>query len=299
MISVAGVDRFKCCIPSTYYPPLPKHNVIFSAGLISYLNMAHRMDMPPDHTWSCRVTTTLGFISALSSVLFILSMTFDRFYSIIKPHKAASFNTVERAKISIICIVIFSVLYNIPHLFVTSNRDNICLPYGSASGPIGRFYYWMSFVIHFAFPFVFLLIMNSVIIHAISKSFKIKGRETTGEHGQGQSKGLGKTSETHVYATLLLVTFAFLICTTPAYVFFVFAMFYDYSESAQRFAGFHLFYNVAQKLQYTNYGINFFLYVMSGGKFRTDLMKLFYCLRRTLPRHSKSAENSTQLSGLS
>ena len=36
-------------------------------------------------------------------------------------------------------------------------------------------------------------------------------------------------------------------------------------------AGFHLFYQIGD----TNHGINFFLYVISGQKFRSDLINLF------------------------
>ena len=42
-----------------------------------------------------------------------------------------------------------------------------------------------------------------------------------------------------------------------------------------RFAGYFLFYNIAHKMQFTNHGINFFLYVISGKKFGTDLRHLF------------------------
>ena len=206
-----------------------------STGLTIYLSMAHRINLPPNHYWSCRLAITSSSMSSLCSILFILNMTFERFYSIIRPHKAASFNTVKRAKITIMCIVIFSILYNIPHLFITSNQKHICVPYGSASGPMGQFYYWLSFVIHFALPFISLIIMNSVIIRAISKSLKVKGKQIKGAQGQGQIK----ISETQVYATLLLVTFAFLTFATPAYIFFFYVMFFDYTESAYRFAGFH------------------------------------------------------------
>ena len=182
--------------------------------------MALRINLPPNHYWSCRLAVTSSFMSSLCSILFILNITFERFYSIIKPHKAASFNTLKRAKITIVCIVVFSILYNIPYLFITSNQEHICVPYGSASGLLGQFYYWLSFVIHFAFPFISLVIMNSVIIRAISKSFTVKGKQIKGAKGQGQSDGQIKSSETQVYATLLLVTFAFLTFATPAYVFF-------------------------------------------------------------------------------
>ena len=269
------------------------------------MNVVHKIDLPPNHYWSCCLAVTSFFSFTLCSTLFILSMTFDRFYSIIRPHKAASFNTVKRAKITIILIVTFSFLYNLPHLFLTQNRDNQCVPYGKAKGALGQFYYWLSFSIHFAFPFMFLLTMNSVIINAIRKSFKIRERQAGVEKGQGQVRGpgqiggQGKSSETQVYATLLLVTFAFLILTTPAYVFFLYIMFFDYDKSVDRLARFHLLYHVAQKLHYTNYSINFFLYVISGEKFRVDLINLFKWKIRKSAKQSNSTEISTQLSNVS
>ena len=41
------------------------------------------------------------------------------------------------------------------------------------------------------------------------------------------------------------------------------------------YASLHLLYQVGQKAFYTNHGINFFLYVISGQKFRTDLRNMF------------------------
>ena len=43
------------------------------------------------------------------------------------------------------------------------------------------------------------------------------------------------------------------------------------------YAGFYLFYNTGEKIFYANCGVNFFLYVISGKKFRNDLVKLFRC----------------------
>ena len=43
--------------------------------------------------------------SFLCSTYLLIAMTFERFYSIIRPHKAASFNTVMKAKIIIVCVL--------------------------------------------------------------------------------------------------------------------------------------------------------------------------------------------------
>ena len=73
---------------------------------------------------------------------------------------------------------------------------------------------------------------------------------------------------------LLLVTFGFLILVTPAYVLFFYVILVDVRSSPEAFAGYYLFHNVAQKFRFSNHGVNFLFYVISGEKFRTDLKKL-------------------------
>ena len=233
--------------------------------------------MPPNSVWFCRMTLPMLFSATLSSTLFILSMTFDRFYSIIRPHKAASFNTIKRAKITIISIFIFSVIFNIPHWFTTFNIEWLCLPFANEivmARSYSQFYYWASLVLQFVFPFVSLLIMNSVIINTLRNRTKSVKSEEGHNKGQGQSTKM-KNSEKQVFAILLLVTFGFLILSTPMYVYFALNLFIYFTVSPQIFAAHHLFTSIAQKLHFTNHGINFFFYVISGQKFRTDLIKLF------------------------
>ena len=80
--------------------------------------------------WYCIPWIPIARAASLSSALIIISMTFERFYSIIKPHKSASFNTFKRAKIKIVCILVFSVFYNLPHFFTTTRVEQYCAPFG-------------------------------------------------------------------------------------------------------------------------------------------------------------------------
>ena len=129
--------------------------------------------MPPNFSWHCKIGTTIIFTATLCSTSFVVSMTFERFYSIIKPHKAASFNTIKRAKITIAFIILFSTLYHIPHLFVRSDVGLQCVPYsGLLHKDYGKFYQFFSFALNFALPFLMLLIMNNVIIHILRRRSK-------------------------------------------------------------------------------------------------------------------------------
>ena len=105
--------------------------MILFADLLTYLNTVHGVVIPPEGLadW---VKNVFSFAAPLCSNLFVISMTFDRFYGIIRPHKAASFNTVKRARIMVACIVIFCSIYNIPHYFLSAVEATHCTPYGKA-----------------------------------------------------------------------------------------------------------------------------------------------------------------------
>ena len=143
--------------------------------------------------------------------------------------------------------------------------------------------------------------MNGVIIHTLRNRMRpAKGKEVTAG-GQGQDEGQGqnskiKSSEMQIYIILLLVTFGFLILTTPGYMFFLINLVYDFRQSPKIFAGYHLYTNTAQKMHYTNHGINFFLYVISGQKFRTDLKNLFRVRSTEQNVSSKSIDADSKIS---
>ena len=275
-------------------PSLP--SPFFVVGFVSYLRQVHHVDMPPNPNWHCKIGHTILFTSTFCSTFFILGMTFDRFYSIIQPHKAASFNTVKRAKLTVICITLFSVLYHIPHLFIKSDVGIQCVPYsGAIETDYGKFYYWLTYVLSYILPFTLLLIMNSVIIHTLLIRVKWNRKPSDVER---QTEGQGnriKTSEKHIYLTLMMVSFMFIVLTSPACIFVIYIMFFDFTKTSTRFAGYYLFYHIGQKALYTNNAINFFLYVVSGQKFRTDLINLFQ-RRKNIPYCSSS--DSTKISNV-
>ena len=211
-------------------------------------------------------------------------MTFERFYSIVRPHKAASFNTVKRAKVTIACIVIFCILYRIPYVFIEgADFGTVCQVLYTT--PSFQFYYWLSFTLAYAVPFVLLLFMNSVIIDTLRQRSKL-GLLGSKSQGQGQSEGHKmKHSEKQIYIMLLFLTFGFLILTTPVYVWLLLINFYKGKYTPHFQAAIYLSSQIGEKTFYTNNAINFFLYVMSGQKFRTDLTKLLGFRKQTKQRN--------------
>ena len=189
-----------------------------------YLSFGPGLIMPMSQYWHCTLVTNMILTAMLSTTLLILSMTFDRFCSIIRPHKAASFNRVKRAKITIVCAVFINIVFNTPHWFVTMNAGWLCLPFGNRLAMekwYCQFYYWVSFAVQYAIPFVSLLSMIGVIIHTLGNRMRIVKIQSQ-ELNQSQSTNSNtRSSEVQIYIILLLVTFAFLILSTLPTCFFL------------------------------------------------------------------------------
>ena len=116
--------------------------------------------------------------------------------------------------------------------------------------------------------------MNCVITHTLRTRSK---QNLLGSQGQVQTEGQnlkGKHPEKQIITMLLLITFVFLALNVPTRSLVFYLNFYS-ANTPYYYAGLHLFYQIGEKSFYTNHGINFFLYVMSGQKFRSDLRNLF------------------------
>ena len=261
------------------------------AGFARYFNLIHGAFMPPNQLWYCKMLVTIIISTVQASALLLVGMTFERFYSIIRPHKAVSFNTVKRAKTIILCIVVFSYSFHSPYWYLSGNNGDICILNAIAAQNIyGKVYHWITQFVSFIFPFGSLLIMNSFIIHTLRQRSKLNFTAIGGENREQSDKN--KHPEKQLYTMLLLVTFAYLILTLPVKILEIYLIFYS-GQSVIYYAGQQLFYQVAGKAYYSNHGVNFFLYVMSGQKFRTDLKNLFIRKKRMGNESATSVMTST------
>ena len=235
--------------------------------------------MPPNKHWYCAMQMYTYFAAFLCSAYLLIVMTFERFYSIIRPHKAASFNTVKRARIIIICIFVFFFIYSTPFLFIGEHNGFSCVHNRMArTNILGEIYYWITEIVLYYIPFLCLLTMNSVIIHTVRK----RAQDNLSRSVSGTDKIEGenlksKNTEKQIIKTLLLVTFVFLILNIPIRSLVYYLTFFTGNDTANYFAGLHFFYQFGEKTYYANHGINFFLYVITGQKFRADLKNLFIC----------------------
>ena len=258
------------------------------------------------HQWhpiECRFAAFLVLHALQNTTYQVLAMTIDKYIAIKWPHRAATYSTPRRAKITVTCIYICVVIYNIPHIFISQLTGDVCLGY-AIGGFITKVYSWMTFVLNAIVPFVMLLYMNYIIIQTVRGSRKMF-REPI-EKGQGQidtnqrrQKSI-KNTEAQLSIMLILVTSLFLILMIPTYIRFLYTTFVT-RDTPMKYANLMFFYHLSHKLYHTNNGINFFLYCISGHKFRNDLKEILSCRNEASFRSNKdrSQSNVTESSSVS
>ena len=213
----------------------------------------------------CKIKVSIALMSLQNSTFQVLAMTIDKYIAIKWPHKAASYSTPRRVKIIVIVACVIAIIYNIPHFFLTGVIGRSCVSY-SVGGLINKICSWLTFVINAMIPFTLLIYMNFVIVKTVKSSRKMfitndtiagtVAKQNENERMETRRQKTMKSAENQVTIMLLLVTTLFLVLLFPTYARFIYQSFIEREYS-------------------TNSGINFFLYCISGQKFRNDLKEIF------------------------
>ena len=235
------------------------------------------------HTWhsiECKLSVFTALFALQNCTFQVLAMTVDKYIAIRWPHKAAIYSTPKRAKLIVIVLYMLVLIYNIPHLFLSSIIGKECLAYGISS-VIAKVYSWFSFVLNAIIPFTLLIHMNYVIVKSVRKSretFAANKRLTHQgvDHGMETRQKRMKSAENQLTVMLLLVTTLFLILLCPTYFRFIYFIF-SKRDTPLAYANSMFLVQFTYKLYASYSGINFFLYCISGKKFRNDLKEILCC----------------------
>ena len=179
---------------------------------------------------------------------------------------------------------IFAFIYNSIAFFITGvNRGDCSLVFLNDTGvKVFEVVTWVTFVINGIVPLSMLIYMNSVIVLTVRRSRKMFKENTTNTKAVSSSlrnKGTDtrqrkmQNAENQLTIMLLMVSILFTVLLIPTNVRAVFVTFCEIDTPSQ-YASYTLFFQMTVKLASTNNGINFFLFCISGNKFRIDLKEI-------------------------
>ena len=236
------------------------------------------------YTLECGFTSFSILLTLQNATYQVVAMTIDKFIAIKWPHKAPLYSTPHRAKWTAIGIYLVAILYNIPHILFSSLIGDDCVVY-DVGGVYAKIYSWLTFIVNGIIPIALLITLNLTIVIKVRKSHERFVKSTSNntseqnfniaEKRQRQSKNV----ESQLTVMLLLVTTLFLLLIIPTYVRYLYFS-YAKRDTPEKQSGAMLFYHLSYHLYFTNSGINFFLYCISGKKFRDDLRQLLSCCGR-------------------
>ena len=220
------------------------------------------------HPWVCRIHTFMVYWLAHVCSWLIVGMTWQRTVVILCPFNLAlrdrMNNCFAYGYVTIVPMLLagMNVYFLVTHDILLADGAYRCtgLPEYETFSRAVR---WVDLVFASILPFFLILIGNVLIIYRLVRSRKKRKHITKNNPGQ---KGLGMT------AVLLIISFTFLITTLPISVYLTSIQFFQSRSPLMR-----LLSTIFMFLSYVNNCINFYLYIISGKKFRKELAKMLGC----------------------
>ena len=229
----------------------------------------------------------------------ILGLTSDRLIAVRFPLKAAAWCDAKRARV--VCGIIFVVVLIVNTPFAVYNHVencNICAM-GTPGSVMSLVYPWVSVCVGLVIPFVLLVSMNVVIAMGIRNRLRhskyapsvsidtcdITEMRDNPAHSREDLQHNSSSNDLHItpmsskdrnaIVTLFLISFTFLILVTPHFVHIAIFSMINQATTPSRHTGYNLFFQVSRLLYSMNNACNFFLYCVSGTKFRSEVVALF------------------------
>ncbi len=232
---------------------------------------------------------TLSSFGAYTIVL----MTFDRFCAIVYPH-ITKMQCTKKKVIQSTCLNILVVsLFYVPLIFITEKAEttskSFCSKYLYQDWYI-QLYSVLQIIIYPAVAVIALFCMNISIIVSLKKSNVTSTMSEETRRGQ----------QRQVTMMLLLVSFTFMLLLLPFEIRNLVLILYKPEKTVAEVAKGVFIFQLTFEMMMFNHVINFYLYLISGSKFRNDLKTLCCCggnSEQTSADRSGSSEMTTGSGG--
>lgn len=259
MIALASMDTLTLVIKELYYQLTYFDIQMFDLG--------------------CQFFVFIGQFAGHYANWILVAMTTERFIAIRFPMKVQKICTKTKVITALLVIAVAMIVLNVHHFATVDEGYDSFSKYQCSTKKDHEFFmtkiwYWMDGVAFSVAPFCALIILNFFIINGIRDSVK-KQRDLTNLQQ--------KQTKQHNQITVMLVTVSlvFTLLTLPNSVFFISRGYWDYKKSNYQIALHLLIYQLVFVLTDLNHAVNFYLYFLSGKKFRKHFISMLRCASNT------------------
>lgn len=235
------------------------------------------LDIAPYSSWEPNLIAKLKTIATYCnwqiSTWILVSVTIERVLCVAFPLKVKIVCTISHARLSVLVICVFTILLNTVEYFVlfdvfyVRRLGPISIPKFSGASNI---FVWIDIMYGFVLPFIIMSSGTIIIIvklrrHSVAKTELLTPR----------AKSISKI--------IVIANLVFLVTMIPYRIVSIMESSVGYRPYLHRLFDPFLFMTDA------NAALNFFLYVLSGSRFRADVKELF-CKHR---KYSTAKDSST------
>ena len=232
---------------------------------------------------TCRFFYFLVYVSGVLSAWTLVPMTVQRALSVLWPHRANVLCTVGKSKVIVVSMALFITAIHVHILYgfsiVINNGERMCYVITEYRYFFSGIWSWVDMLIFSFLPWLCLAISNSLLVWKLKVS--IREAEVSLGYDQADKINDRKKKATSITVTLVAVSTAFLILTFPMsfvqILNFIMWMNGTLNTGPPSVA---LYYTqqISYPLWYANSCINFYLYCLTGAKFRREAKEILTCI---------------------
>lgn len=239
------------------------------------------LDLADLYSAACKAALYMNSIFIQTSSLLVVAVTYDRFFTVYFPLKAKTHCTKKRAKIVTSCIVI--VVFGLFSWFLWGwhSSGGECTLMPNFHDVFTNALLYIHIALFPIIPCICLIVLNTLILVKTTRSMRRRGSKL-GVSARGRANNTTKK----VTVLVLVTSVTYLALTLPFGLMYIMSMNVSSHEDT---------WDVEDQTKYTlriladfllliNSSINFFLYILSGEKFRKEAILMFrdcmYCCKK-------------------
>ena len=273
--------------------------LLYSNCFIAWIYFIFRVSIHTLSDVSCKLVMFLSYVSGVLSAWTLVAMTAQRAVCVLWPHRANVLCSVGKSKVIVMCMSIFIVGIHAHILYgmvvrISKTGGKFCNMLPEYRTFFDSVWSWADLLIFSVLPWLCLVIGNSLLVWKL----KVSVREAEVSLGSGQADRITdrKKKATSITVTLITVSIAFLLFTFPLSFCLTLIFIGWLNGSLSSLYSSRAFYYtqvIGRQCWYTNSCINFYVYCLTGSKFRREAKQIFSCLFQDLEKTGGNTTAST------
>ena len=256
---------------------------IFVTCLKAWIYLVFHFDLSAQNDALCKLVYFILYVSGVLSAWTLVAMTAQRAVCVLLPHRANILCTVGKSKAIVALMVLFiaaihtHLLYGL--VIGMQKGHGSCVMLKAYESFIFEIWTWVDMFIFSLLPWLCLAVSNSLLVWKLRLSL-LEGKFNLGS-GQANRINDRKKKAKSISITLIAVSTAFLVLTFPMSFYHILTFIYWMNGSIDTLASSRAAYytlQISSTLWYTNSCINFYIYCLTGSKFRREAKEMLRCM---------------------